>query len=758
MTAITERLATGTRRRRGTLLAAAVVVVFVGTVVASSWAGNPITGDSLLFFLVVGITLGSVYAVAATGLVVTYTTSGIFNFAQGAIGMFMAYVFWELHVNNGVQTAVAFFITVFVVAPLMGALIERVLMRRLADAPLVAQLVTTIGLLLALMGLAGTIWNPQQTHVISRFFGTDGFMIGQTLIPWSRFITIMTGLLLAVGLKFLLSRTRVGVAMRAVVDNRDLAGLNGVRPGRVSMFAWALGSSMAAIAGIFLAEELATLDVQTLTLLIIEAFAAAIIGRLKNLPLTFVGGIVIGLAVAFQQNFLVWSGRWTVASGAIPMILLFLALLFLPQARIEGRKALRTIAPRIPSMKTACIGMLVLFAVIGVVGSLLQRTDVRILSEAIITALIMLSLVPLTGWSRQISLAQITFAGAGAFAYLEWARDFGTIGGLFVAALFAVPFGVAMALPALRLQGLYLALASMAFARMAEFLFFPQPEVLGFDGRPTKPLTILGFDFGKPFDFLGIHFDEDVGTLLLVTALLGVVGLLVVRIHKSSYGRRLTALGDSPAACATIGVNQTMTKLSVFALSAAIAGFGGALLGVLHGTANVQDFQMLAGLPYLLLLVVGGVAVVSGAVMGGLLLSSFTFLANKVAWSVFIFGRDQKIFTIWQGIGPGLAGIGIGRQPSGVIPTVGDDVRGKNARKRAAARGGAAARRDRFRPRRTASRAARSRTARARAGGALGTLRRPSADRRTALLQRVLPATRMRPQSVTMTAAGRQRP
>ena len=235
------------------------------------------------------------YAVAATGLVVTYTTSGIFNFAQGAIGMFLAYVFWQLQVDWGIQTFVALLLTVFVAAPLMGAIIERVLMRAIADAPLVAQIVTTIGLMLALMGLAGLIWDPQETRHINRFFGTSGFQIGDTLMPWSRFITIVVGLGLALGLKILLSRTRLGVAMRAVVDNRELAGLNGIKPGRVSMFSWALGSSMAAVAGIFLAEELATLDVQTLTLLILAAFAAAIIGRLKSLPLTFVGGLLIGL-------------------------------------------------------------------------------------------------------------------------------------------------------------------------------------------------------------------------------------------------------------------------------------------------------------------------------------------------------------------------------------------------------------------------------------------------------------------------------
>jgi len=663
------------RRHLGTIAAATAIAVFVGVIIDLSWAGHPITFDSILFWVIVGITYGSVYAVAATGLVVTYTTSGIFNFAQGAIGMFMAFVFWQIHVDWGVQTLPAFLLTVVVAAPIMGAIIERVLMRRLADAPLVAQLVTTIGLMLALMGLAALVWNPETSRRIDRFFGTSGFTIGETLVPWSRFITIVVGLGLALGLKVLLSRTRLGIAMRAVVDNRDLGALNGVRTGRVSMFSWALGSAMAAVAGIFFAEELAVLDVQTLTLLIIEAFAAAIIGRLRSLPLAFAGGILVGLVVQFQQNFLVWGGRWVTAPPAIPMVILFFALLFLPEARIEGRKALRTVAPRIPSLARAAFGMLVLFAAVFVAAALMDRPNVRTLTLAIVTGLIMVSLVPLTGWSRQISLAQITFAGAGAFAYLQWAPDVGSVGGLLLAAAFALPFGMLMALPALRLQGLYLALASMAFARMAEFLFFPQPEIFGFAGKPIQSIQILGIDFSQPFTFLGINFGEDTGTLFFITAMLGIVGVLVVWLRRSRFGYRLTALGDSPIACATLGINATITKMLAFGLSAAIAGFGGALLGVFQGTANVQDFAMLNGLPYLLLLVVGGVAVVSGAVMGGLLLTSFT-------WLVEIF-PNVTFFDWLMRLGPGLAGIGIGRQPSGVIPTVSEDVRHQRAAKRA---------------------------------------------------------------------------
>ncbi len=549
------------RQHRGTFISAIVVTVLVVYVVQASWAGNPITLDSLLFFVIVGITLGSIYAVAAAGLVVTYTTSGIFNFAQGAIGMAMAFVYWELKVDLGIQTLVAFLLTVLVAAPLFGALIERGLMRRLADAPLVAQLAVTIGLMLALIGLAATIWDPNTSRSIGTFFGTDGFQVANTFVPYYRLITIVSGLAIALGLRFLLFNTRLGVGMRAVVDNRDLAGLNGARPGRMSQVSWALGSSMAAIAGIFLAEELSALSVETLTLLIVDAFAAAIIGRLKNLPLTYVGGIVIGLALSFQENFLNWAGRWSTAATAIPTIILFLALLFLPQARIEGRRSFREITPHVPKLRSAALGMLALFAVVVVAGGLLDRPDVRRLALGLVTGFILISLVPLTGWSGQISLAQITFAGAGAFAFAEWGPHLGLLGGLLVAALFAVPFGVLMALPALRLSGLYLALASMAFARMAEFLFFDQPEVFGSGARRINSVSVLGFNFSQPFTILGIHFGQDVGNLLLITVLLGIAGVLVVWLRRGPIGRRLVALKDSPAACATFGLNLTATKV-----------------------------------------------------------------------------------------------------------------------------------------------------------------------------------------------------
>jgi branched-chain amino acid transport system permease protein len=148
-------------------------------------------------------------------------------------------------------------------------------------------------------------------------------------------------------------------------------------------------------------------------------------------------------------------------------------------------------------------------------------------------------------------------------------------------------------------------------------------------------------------------------------------------LRRGAFGRRLIAMRDSPAACATLGVNLRATKFAVFGISAAIAGFAGALLAVAQGSAQTTDFSAFQGLPLLLLLVVGGVGVVSGAVLGGFLLQGFTvWLA---AWF-----PGVTVLEWWQRMGPGLAGVGIARQPDGIIPEVGHELRQRRRRPRAA--------------------------------------------------------------------------
>ena len=639
--------------KRSNLAVTVVAAVLVVYVVKESWAGHSVDGTAILNLLVFALPLAGVYAISAAGLVVVYTTTGIFNFAQGAVGMFMAYVYWELHVNHGIPTLLALILVVLVAAPLLGVGLDRFIMRRLQGQALVVQLVVTVGLMLSLMGLAATLWDQNTPHQIPAFFGTGGFHIGQVILSWHRFTIIVVALLLAFSLRFLLFNTRPGVAMRAVVDNRELAALAGARPDIVSGFSWALGCSLAAIAGILIAPDTGMAVFGSLSLIVINAFVAAIVGRLRSLPFTYIGALLLALAIQFSQQFLALGQRWAQAPLALPTIMLFIVLLLLPQAKLQyGRVGGIRRIERVSSVRDTAIGMAVLVVVMAIVGHFLSSTNVNRLTAAMATALIVLSLVPLTGWAGQVSLAPLAFAGFGAVAYAKWGGAHGSLLAIVLATLVTIPIGAIMAIPALRLQGLYLALSTLAFASMAEYVIFTQPELLGSQSAYVQRLKIFGLDFS------GRHV-----YLILITVVFGLASIGVVALRRSAFGRRLVAMRDSEAASATIGVNILETKVIVFMLSAGIAGFAGAFLAQQLGSLSSSNFTALAGLPMVLALVIGGVASVAGALFAGVF--GFGLIYIKDTWHLSLW-RSLEI------LGPGLAALGIIRNPSGAVIPIGD--------------------------------------------------------------------------------------
>ena len=634
------------------MLAAALAAVAVVVVSLTAWAGNPVTFSTVSVVVITGLSLGSIYAMAASGVVVTYTTTGVFNFAQGAVGMLMAFVYWELTIHQGMAQLPALLLTVLVVAPVFGAVLEVVIMRRLVGATLVVQLVVTIALMLFFMGLAPAIWQPDQSRRVTFLFGFDAFEIGDTRVLWHRALAIIVAGALAVALRFLLYRTRVGVSMRAVVDNRGLAGLHGIRPQRVSMLSWALSSSLAALAGILLAPEVGV-TVTALSFLAISAFAPAIFGRLRSVPLTFAGAMVLGLVITYAKNFLDLSGRWFLLPEAIPALFLLIALIALPESRLRfartgmGGSAVR----RATTAPEAALGMGVLLVVVIAVSSIAGQVRLNQLTLAICIATLLLSFVPLTGWAGQVSLAQITFAGIGAWTMWKVAGSTGNPLGLLVAAAVTLPFGLLMALPAMRLHGLYLALASMAFALVGQHLLFGQPEIFGSANRTLERPEILGVDFADQQTFL-----------IGATVLFGLLVVGVVAMRRGRLGRRLIALRDSEAASATLGVNPALTKLTVFGLSAAMAGFAGGLLALHRTSASSTDFEMFGGVALLLLIVVGGVEAPAGALIGGVTFVMFRLLQD---WF------DTPILQSVENLGPGLLALSIAYTPNGAAAEIG---------------------------------------------------------------------------------------
>src|SRR5437762_3794692 len=318
-----------------TIAASVAVVVFALVVVNGNRGPAAYSAHNFATFLVVGISLGGIYAISAGGLVVTYSTTGIFNFAHGAIGCFLAFTYWELRVNRHWPTPLALIAVIFVLAPLLGITLDVVLMRRLRNAPLVVQLMVTVGLMLTFMGVTLTVWKPTEPRALQHFFESSrGVEIGNVIATWHRILTVAVALGIALFLRALLYRTRIGISMRAVVDNRNLAGLTGARSSIISGASWALGCMTAAVAGILIAPETG-LVVENLTLVIVVAFAAAAIGQLKSLPWAFAGGMIIGLVAGFTRVFVAFGANYSYASEAIPAVVLFAAVLFLPQARLE---------------------------------------------------------------------------------------------------------------------------------------------------------------------------------------------------------------------------------------------------------------------------------------------------------------------------------------------------------------------------------------------------------------------------------------
>src|SRR5690242_14635394 len=307
--------------------------------------------DQFLAYTVVGLVAGCIYAITATGLVVTYTTTGIFNFAHGAVGMLSAFAYWQLSSADAfgplsfhLSQPVAALVVIFVMAPLFGAIVERVLMRPIRGASLDVTLTVTLGLLLLLLGLAVVLWDPTKPRIIYPFFRGDSVTIFGVVVTQHQIVIVAAAILVAIFLRLFLYKTKTGTALRAVVDNPELTALAGASPERFGQLGWAIGSMLAALAGVLLAAIVSPLDATTLTLLVINGFAAAMVGRLRNLPLTFLGGILLGLTESYLVGYLPVGDFLSQVKPTVPMVFLFAVLLLLPERRISGR----VVSPRAP--------------------------------------------------------------------------------------------------------------------------------------------------------------------------------------------------------------------------------------------------------------------------------------------------------------------------------------------------------------------------------------------------------------------------
>ncbi len=615
--------------------------------------------EDFLSNTVLGLSTAAVFALAASGLVLTYTTTGIFNFAHGAIAMLGAFCYWQLHVDWGWPIPLALATVVLVIAPTLGVGIERGIMRGLVDAPETIRIIITVSLLVAILGVAQWIWPPQEVYRVPLLFPEQRLSLFDVNVTYHDLFTFGVAVVVAIGLRLVLYRTQIGLDMRASVDSRPLAMLHGARPHRSAATAWAIGCGLAAVAGVLVGPMSGQLSHTNLTLLIINAYAAAMIGRLRSLPMTFVGAVFLGLADSYAIGYFPDGNAYLISFRfVIPVVVLFVVLLVLPNPQLRTHSA-ATSREDIPftSRRNAAVTAAAIIGVALVLASILNDADTLRASRIFGIALIALSLVPLTGFGGQVSLCQMSFAAIGALVMAHHGQG-GDPMALLLAAVVCAIVGALVALPALRLSGLYLALATAAFA------VFLDRWVFLFKSFELGPWTIKLWEGGvvavDPVDVPGVDSTDRQTQLVVLACVVALAYLLVVTVRRSVFGQRLLAMKDSPAACATLGIDITRLKLSVFALSAAMAGVGGALYAGTLGSVSAERFSFFESLPLLLLTVVGGIGTAAGPLFAGVLIGGFPI---AIATWPFLANLNRVL--------PGTMGIALGRNPNGAVRDIG---------------------------------------------------------------------------------------
>ncbi|MBV8297634.1 MAG: ABC transporter permease [Acidimicrobiia bacterium] len=605
-------------------------------------------------YLPVGIVLGCLYALTAVGLAVTYNTSGIFNFAHGAEGMIMAFLYWQLAVGWGVPWPLAMLVVLLVAAPLMGVGIEVVLMRRLYSAPLAVRLVVTLGLLLFLLYVADAIWTPTITRQPPDIVPGSFLLLGVT-VTWYQALVLVVSIAVALLLTIFFKQTRAGITMRAVVDDRELAARAGASPTRTSQLSWMLGAFLAALAGIMIVGgRLQQLDQFNLTILVIYGYAAAVVGRLRNLRLTVAGAMLIGLLQAYAVGYLPVN-LLTNLEPVIPIVVLFVALLALPHGQLAAARFGGKVR-RLTNLR-ASVALAAAFVLgVWVVSGILSAGNLIYLGRGVVLGIVLLSLVLLTGYGGQVSLCQMTFAGLGAF-FMGKLLGGDSIVGLLAA--FAIPAatGAALALIVTRLRGIYLALATLAFAYMMENLFF------------DKQLGVGGIlQVGR------VGLDSQRAYFLEAAIIFAAFAVVVLALKRGEFGRRLAAVNDSEMASASLGMSVAGTKVVAFALAAGIAGVGGAFYGGWQHVVSPNDFAMLQSLIALLVIAIGGLGSVAGAFFAALFLALNPVIQSHIGDPL---GIPNLAFLL-----VGLGAVSLGRNPSGIagsLSDVGDWLRARRA-------------------------------------------------------------------------------
>jgi ABC-type branched-subunit amino acid transport system ATPase component/branched-subunit amino acid ABC-type transport system permease component len=549
-------------------------------------------------FIIIGLATGAVYGLAGMGLVLTYKTSGVFNFGYGAVAALVAFLFYFLHQEHHWPWPVAAVVSVLVFAPLLGLVLE-LLARSFPGASETIKVVATVGIILIVTSL-GLLWHPTNPPTFNHFLPQSTVRMVGVNVTWEQIILFVFSAVAAAILYWFFRSVRLGIVMRGVVDNSELVAMSGDDPVFVRRWAWIIGSVFAGIAGLLLAAS-QSLDGITLTTIVFAAFGAAAIGYFTNLPLVFVGGLLIGIAQALVDKYsatITWIGGFP---PALPFVVLFLVLIVIPRRLLVQRRLVPTMHARrsyhapVPIRLSAAAVAIGLLAIVPII----QSGKVAVWSAALIDIILFLSLGLLVRRSGQISLCHLAFAAVGAAAFGHFAGRDGIpwLLSLILATLVAIPVGAVIAIPAVRISGVFLALATLGFGLLMEEVFYTRSFMFG--------QSTLGIPDPRPnVSIGGWHMATDKGFYYLLLVITVLVVITITAIAHGRLGRLLEAMADSPLALETHGATSSVLKVIVFCITAAMASLAGALTAQLYHFGVGSYFASFSSLTLVALVVI----------------------------------------------------------------------------------------------------------------------------------------------------------
>lgn len=635
---------------------------------------------------VAGLFIGAVYALYGLGITMVYKATRVPNFAHGAIGTVGAFVFyktWEgsqprlqikhLHLQvpfvpdvhwDPTPPRLPLFASLLLaigVSILLGIFIERFFMRYLVGAPTIGLIVATIGLFIFITGLAIDFFN-QQSEQVPPIIGEHRYDLAGFHFFNSDVLVVTIALALAVLFGAFFRFSNLGIAIRATADSRETARLLGINANRVAQFSWAVGSALATLSAILIISRgNGNLDFTALTLLILPGFAAAMFGGFISLVGTFLGGLTLGVAEALFVGYHWPEGilKDIFSSAGLPQFVSFLVVIIVlmtrpkfifkgvrvdedsgvgfgrfvtglqPEDRVRralDRRGALMLLLRDWTSGRWVLGGMVTIAVLAVPVFTVSYWS-TVLGACVFYGLIALSIVVLTGWTGQISLAALAFAGAGAFgtALLSGIAHLPPYVVMPLSGLIGVPLAVLIGVPALRLRGFFLALATLAFMVACESWLFTQPALTE---RNDVRRMFLRTDLSQPSFYMSLFF--------AVLVFLGVRNLGKTRIARAFH-----AIRDSENTAVSMGIDPVKYKLLAFALSGFIAGIAGGSFGYMNLKVVSGAFTFFLSLTFITFTVIAGISLQAGA---GIVPLLFVIIPTITARTTT--GTNQSLFIL----------------------------------------------------------------------------------------------------------------